>query len=83
MNGLCIQWGYATQNTDADKSITYPLQNQYTQTPSVSLSVGNSSNTRERWNYPVNIYGVSKNGFSLCSNSSMKGGAFYWIAIGY
>ncbi len=80
-NGLKIEWGYATSSQNADMTVTYNVG--FTQAPIVTLAAGNTANSRERWNYPVNIYGVSNTTFKICSNSSLNGAKVFYIAIGY
>lgn len=80
-NGLKIEWGYATSSQNADMTVTYNVV--FTQAPIVTLAAGNTANSRERWNYPVNIYGVSNTTFKICSNSSLNGAKVFYIAIGY
>ena len=83
MNGLCIQWGYGSSNQNVDMTITFPLQNQFTQKPIITFGAGNTSDTQEAWNYPLNIYSISTNGCKFCSKSSFNGARIYWIAMGY
>ena len=80
-NGLKIEWGYATSSQNADMTVTFNVG--FTQAPIVTLAAGNTANSRERWNYPVNIYGVSNTTFKICSNSSLNGAKVFYIAIGY